>query len=825
MSLRILIKSPEKQRLVSPSPGSTSVRPFQGKLLSPILQLQRLFGNRRVAQLIQARRLTPVGEMIGLQPKITVGAADDQYELEANRVARQVTSMPDAVAANSLHRDISPGEGNGKMLQTKPLAASVTPFVQCQVENNEESEDIETPVQAKFLTETYGGIMQRPSALEEGETKSILAKSSASMSGSFEAGDDIQSQVSKSKGLGSPLPDFVSAYMEPRFGMDFSHVRAHTGSDALQINEALDSQAFTHSSDIYYGAGSSPTNLELTAHELVHVIQQTGNLPLQTKKWEEEAAPPDPEAFIQRSCLTCAADDGEEKKAYSIPRAETPVVRRLLGYGLGHVIQLSGRPRAGEGPPDLHATEPSIQRSVRTMGGSWDTIKYDLVRKEGDRDVTGLDISLKFIPEDPVDAELIGLTQTVRPIRKGNPRFVEDSSKRRATRAGEQGIEKGVHIDQPQTANPLYATTETGPTDTLASTPIAPPGISVTGEVRELGQHGWHYRDATRMLLHQDAILNDNPLFRDPAPHSSQTFETTALAIKGRQEGTYYGSVKWGWETDTSGTLSQIPLSVVAAGVPSATFMRAAELWNAAKTSTGEATIDLPTSKLPSSAKLPSSRTTAGLVIELARLNNELASMSSGTDKTNKEFEKAALEFELAKRPNKPSISLADQEKAAAPLSTPDLIKRATALPEEIWKLRGEPWVDTTTDKELEEEAVNREIRKRKLFVTVHVHETEDVFSDNVYVTAPSGAAKWSSSVVKLNNGDEHTFVAPLSSVFPGPSVDPTSSALLINAYDEDVEGDDLMFTKTWPWSDLPAAEKQSRDGGTYTVRIDFAQP
>jgi hypothetical protein len=167
---------------------------------------------------------------------------------------------------------------------------------------------------------------------------------------------------------------------------------------------------------------------------LVHVIQQTGNLPLQTKKWEEEAAPPDPEAFIQRICLTCAADDGEEKKAYSIPRAETPVVRRLLGYGLGHVIQLSGRPRAGEGPPDLHATEPSIQRSVWTMGGSWDTIKYDLVRKEGDRDVTGLDISLKFIPEDPVDAELIGLTQTVRPIRKGNPRFVEGSSKRRATR-------------------------------------------------------------------------------------------------------------------------------------------------------------------------------------------------------------------------------------------------------------------------------------------------------------------------------------------------------------------------------------------------------
>ena len=44
--------------------------------------------NRRVAQLIQAKRLTPDGKMIGLQRKLTVGAADDQYEQEADRMAR-----------------------------------------------------------------------------------------------------------------------------------------------------------------------------------------------------------------------------------------------------------------------------------------------------------------------------------------------------------------------------------------------------------------------------------------------------------------------------------------------------------------------------------------------------------------------------------------------------------------------------------------------------------------------------------------------------------------------------------------------------------------
>ena len=120
---------------------------------------------------------------------------------------------------------------------------------------------------------------------------------------------------------------------------------------------------------------------------------------------------------------------------------------------------------------------------------------------------------------------------------------------------------------------------------------------------------------------------------------------------------------------------------------------------------------------------------------------------------------------------------------------------------------------------------MNRELRKRKLLVTVHVHETDDVFSDNVYVEAPLGAKEWSSAVVKLNNGDENVFVAPLSSVLPDPSVDLTSSALLIEAYDDDVEGDDLMFRKTWQWSDLPGKDTQSRNSGKYTVRVDFSQP
>jgi hypothetical protein len=44
------------------------------------------------------------------------------------------------------------------------------------------------------------------------------------------------------------------------------------------MNQELGAQAFTHGSDVYFGAGKSPGNNELTAHELTHVVQQTGEV-------------------------------------------------------------------------------------------------------------------------------------------------------------------------------------------------------------------------------------------------------------------------------------------------------------------------------------------------------------------------------------------------------------------------------------------------------------------------------------------------------------------------------------------------------------------
>jgi len=66
--------------------------------------------------------------------------------------------------------------------------------------------------------------------------------------------------------------------MEPRFGRDFSGVRVHTDSQAVESARAVNAQAYTVGEDIAFGSGqyvpSTPSGRTLIAHELTHVVQQ-----------------------------------------------------------------------------------------------------------------------------------------------------------------------------------------------------------------------------------------------------------------------------------------------------------------------------------------------------------------------------------------------------------------------------------------------------------------------------------------------------------------------------------------------------------------------
>ncbi|WP_375470927.1 DUF4157 domain-containing protein [uncultured Nostoc sp.] len=217
------------------------------------------------------------------QAKLTVGAPNDVYEQEADRIADQVMSMPDAKPSVQ-HEAMLEEEDE---IQTKPLAATITPLV--QRETMPEEEEIQTK--------------RSPDA-------------------GFQAGSNLESQLNSSQGRGSPLPDEVRTFMEPRFGADFSQVRVHTGNESVQMNQDLNAQAFTHKQDIYFGARKAPAKDVLTAHELTHVVQQTGAV--QTKE-----VPNKPN--VQLKCSACDEEEQVQRSVEISSVSEMQVRRSWFG--------------------------------------------------------------------------------------------------------------------------------------------------------------------------------------------------------------------------------------------------------------------------------------------------------------------------------------------------------------------------------------------------------------------------------------------------------------------------------------------------------------
>jgi hypothetical protein len=224
-----------------------------------------------------------------VQTKLTVGAPGDKYEQEADSMAGKVMAMPDEAIQQPIQRQT--GEET-EAVQMQPLVNSITPLVQRS--SGEE---------------------------EEVQMKSGLQRAS---DGSSVASGNVENQLAGSKGGGSALPDDVRSFMEPRFGADFSSVRVHTDSNALQMNKELGAQAFAHGSDIYYGAGKSPGKDELTAHELTHTVQQGGAVRAKQQTPSEVASSKtDSSSNEQTQTAATTADTQTSAESSKVESAET----------------------------------------------------------------------------------------------------------------------------------------------------------------------------------------------------------------------------------------------------------------------------------------------------------------------------------------------------------------------------------------------------------------------------------------------------------------------------------------------------------------------
>jgi hypothetical protein len=151
-----------------------------------------------------------------------VNASGDGYEQEADHVAASVMRMPD------------------------PVLQRACACADCASENSDAAQ----------------GVVQRASNVA---------------GGGFEAPDSVHDAL---KSGGQPLSSASRAFFEPRFGRDFSAVRVHSDSQASRASQAVNARAFTVGNSIAFGSGQyspeSDSGRHLLAHELTHVVQQSG---------------------------------------------------------------------------------------------------------------------------------------------------------------------------------------------------------------------------------------------------------------------------------------------------------------------------------------------------------------------------------------------------------------------------------------------------------------------------------------------------------------------------------------------------------------------
>ncbi len=109
-----------------------------------------------------------------------------------------------------------------------------------------------------------------------GSEKFLQPKEDGTISGP--AQHSLTDRLHSSKGKGTPLDRDTGQQMGQAFNADFSQVRIHTGSEAVEMSQSLGAQAFTHGSDVYFNKGKydvdSNQGKHLLAHELTHTIQQ-----------------------------------------------------------------------------------------------------------------------------------------------------------------------------------------------------------------------------------------------------------------------------------------------------------------------------------------------------------------------------------------------------------------------------------------------------------------------------------------------------------------------------------------------------------------------
>lgn len=208
-----------------------------------------------------------------IYPKLEVSQPGDESEKEADRMADTVMRMEDkeGIQKKEDEEQIAKKEDDNEIVSRK--------CEHCEKEESVYKKNEDEQVSKKDDDE----IIKKKCDKCEKEDK-VHRKESGSAS---KTPVNFNSALNSGKGSGSPLSSNTQTFMESGFSHDFSNVKIHTDSTAVQLSKDVNAQAFTHGSDIYFNSGKynpeSNSGKHLLAHELTHVVQQGKSVKLKHK--------------------------------------------------------------------------------------------------------------------------------------------------------------------------------------------------------------------------------------------------------------------------------------------------------------------------------------------------------------------------------------------------------------------------------------------------------------------------------------------------------------------------------------------------------------
>ena len=213
-----------------------------------------------------------------IQPKLTIGEPGDKYEQEADKTAVEVVQRIHAPMP-SHGRDMSqPPSEFAQRMRANVVQRSGSISQQGMLTNEQKlmKKPEEEALQREAMPEEEGELQMKP----------MLQRQSSE--GEMDATPDLEASIQRLRGSGQPLADTIREPMEQAFGADFSGVKIHTDAQSDQLNQSIQAKAFTTGQDVFFRQGAyepgSRGGQELIAHELTHVVQQSGSGKVQRTK-------------------------------------------------------------------------------------------------------------------------------------------------------------------------------------------------------------------------------------------------------------------------------------------------------------------------------------------------------------------------------------------------------------------------------------------------------------------------------------------------------------------------------------------------------------